>query len=232
MPQVVDYERAVIVGTNPAANTEWSQTVPAGTWWEVISVGISLLQGATQTPQPVLVMDKGLTTDHSLGTFTVTLASPGVFTRVAHGLVEGDLVHLKTTGALPTGLAVDTIYYIITAGLTVDAFQVALTKGGAAINTSVSQSGVHTLYNSPIIYEGFGSTNAQAASTTCRYTWGLGLSNSAVVGTTTNVHATATLPAGTIVGPGFRIRSFTVGIGANSDYGAPLFQVKRLNAQP
>lgn len=80
------------------------------------------------------------------GTFTVTIASPGVFSKVAHGLVVGDRIHFKTTGALPTGLATNTDYYVISAGLTADAFEVALTPGGAAINTSGSQSGTHTLY--------------------------------------------------------------------------------------
>lgn len=89
----------------------------------------------------------------SLGTVTVTLASPGVFTTpVAHGLVPGDSVYLTTTGALPTGLAANTLYYVLTtpsattftltASLTAFAF-------GVAINTSGSQSGVHTLKSCP-----------------------------------------------------------------------------------
>src|SRR5205809_527378 len=48
----------------------------------------------------------------SLGTFTVTIASPGVFTLNSHGLVAGDQVYLTTTGALPTGLSQNTIYYV------------------------------------------------------------------------------------------------------------------------
>ncbi len=78
--------------------------------------------------------------------FTVTIASPGVFTSVAHGLVVGDKVHLTTTGGLPAGLAANTTYYVISAGLTADAFRLALSPTGAAINTSGSQSGVHTFY--------------------------------------------------------------------------------------
>ena len=38
------------------------------------------------------------------GTFTVTLATPGVFTLASHGLVTGSQVYLTTTGALPTGV--------------------------------------------------------------------------------------------------------------------------------
>lgn len=80
--------------------------------------------------------------------FTVTIASPGVFTKTAHGLVEGNVIQLATSGAdLPTGLEVDTDYYIIAAGLTTNEFQVSLTEGGAAVNTSGSQSGTHTYIN-------------------------------------------------------------------------------------
>jgi microcystin-dependent protein len=81
-------------------------------------------------------------------TFTVTIASPGVFSKTEHGFVAGDIVHFTTTGALPTGLAINTNYYVITAGLTADAFEVSASRGGAAINTTGSQSGVHTVYDS------------------------------------------------------------------------------------
>lgn len=74
---------------------------------------------------------------------TVTIATPGVFTATAHGLVAGDTVILETDGALPTGLTADTQYYVIAGGLTADTFELSLTAGGSAINTSVSQSGNH-----------------------------------------------------------------------------------------
>ena len=85
----------------------------------------------------------------SLGAATMTLASPAVVTLVAHGLVLDDVIHFTTTGALPTGVAANTQYYVLSSGLTADAFQFSATKGGAAINSSVSQSGVHTLKRSP-----------------------------------------------------------------------------------
>lgn len=80
------------------------------------------------------------------GIFTVTIASPAVFTKVAHTLVEGDIVHFTTTGALPTGLATNTDYYVISTGLTADTFRVSTTRGGTVVNTSGSQSGVHTFF--------------------------------------------------------------------------------------
>ena len=85
----------------------------------------------------------------SLGTVTMTLASPAVVSLLSHGLVLDDIIYFTTTGALPTGVAINTRYYIISTGLTADAFQFSATKGGVAINSSVSQSGVHTLRRSP-----------------------------------------------------------------------------------
>jgi hypothetical protein len=85
-------------------------------------------------------------TEVSIGATTITNASPAVFTKVAHGLKVGDPVTFTTTGALPTGLVVGTTYYVIAAGFTVDAFEVSLTLGGAAVNTSSAGSGTHTTY--------------------------------------------------------------------------------------
>lgn len=81
----------------------------------------------------------------SLGTATITIASPGVVTNTAHGLVADDPVRFTTTGALPTGLSTGTTYYVLGTGLTTNTFRLATTPGGAAINTSGTQSGTHTL---------------------------------------------------------------------------------------
>jgi len=79
-------------------------------------------------------------------TFTVSSATPAVFTKVGHGLVIGDKISITTTGALFTGLAVNTDYYVIAAGLTADEFKVSAARSGVAVNTSGSESGVHTIY--------------------------------------------------------------------------------------
>ena len=76
----------------------------------------------------------------------MTIASPCVVSFTAHGLIAGDSVQFTTTGALPTGLSASTDYYVIAAGLTANTFQFAATVGGTAINTTGSQSGVHTLF--------------------------------------------------------------------------------------
>jgi uncharacterized phage protein gp47/JayE len=81
----------------------------------------------------------------AVGTFTVTIASPGVFALTAHGLTAGDQVFLETTGALPTGLEPDVVYYVHDV-VDADHFKLTATHGGAAIDTSGSQSGTHSLF--------------------------------------------------------------------------------------
>lgn len=75
--------------------------------------------------------------------FTVTIAAPGVFTLPSHGLEAGQRVIFLTTGALPTGLSVDTWYYVVSDNLADDTFSVSATKAGTAITTTGSQSGTH-----------------------------------------------------------------------------------------
>ena len=74
-------------------------------------------------------------------TVTLTIASPCVVTDAAHGFVNGDRVVLSTTGALPTGLSAGVRYYVVNA--TTNTYQLSLTSGGAAINTSGTQTGTH-----------------------------------------------------------------------------------------
>lgn len=87
-------------------------------------------------------------TPYSAGV-AVTIASPGVFTQANHGFIADDTVKFSTTGALPTGLTAGTTYYVIAAGLTTGAYEVSLTKGGTAVVTTGTQSGVHTATSVP-----------------------------------------------------------------------------------
>lgn len=75
-------------------------------------------------------------------TFTVTIATPAVFTWNSHGLAAGTPVVLSTTGTLPTGIGPGTTYFVVSP--TTNTFSVALTVGGSALATSGTQSGTHT----------------------------------------------------------------------------------------
>jgi len=74
-------------------------------------------------------------------TFTVTISTPGVLS-TSLTLANGTALMLTTTGALPTGLLVGTVYYVVAVSGT--QFSLAATYNGAAINTTGSQSGVHS----------------------------------------------------------------------------------------
>lgn len=82
------------------------------------------------------------------GTATLTIATPCVVTKTNHGLTTGQKVYFTTTGALPTGLAANTTYWINVTGI--NTFNLSSTYAnlinGIYIATSGTQSGVHTAF--------------------------------------------------------------------------------------
>jgi hypothetical protein len=126
----------VILGANPAAGSECSDTVPASETWLLLAWAVTLAQGLTQTPLPDLLIDDG----------------------------------------------------------------------------------TNLLYRTPL------ASSAQNASVTADYFAAPQLPLGAGGA---NTRITAPLPSGLILPAGFRIRTVTAGIGANSDYGQPrIFVVK------
>ena len=75
-------------------------------------------------------------------TFTVTIASPAVAT-LAFVPRAGMGLRFTTTGALPTGLSVGTTYYV--SNVINNTCNLTATFGGAAITTTGTQSGVHSV---------------------------------------------------------------------------------------
>jgi hypothetical protein len=61
-----------------------------------------------------------------------------------------------------------------------------------------------------------------SAGTTTQHTWAPGLP---AVGSAASVANTGPLPEGLVLPPGYRIRTLTTGIGANTNYGAPVLMV-------
>jgi hypothetical protein len=138
----------LVISNNPGLLNKFAiksndETI-TGTW--TFAVAPTAL-GATPASQTVVgntkLSSKAFT---DLGVATITIATPAVISNVGHGLIAGDTVQFTTAGALPTGFVSDVDYFVITPGLTSDNIQLALTPGGAAINTSGTQSGVHTLF--------------------------------------------------------------------------------------
>jgi len=83
--------------------------------------------------------------------FIVSVGSPCRITLTNNypWVVDGIAVTLTTTGALPTGLAISTTYYVVNTTNNPNdeyfSFSLSDTSGGTAINTSGSESGTHTV---------------------------------------------------------------------------------------
>jgi len=85
-------------------------------------------------------------------TVTISNADPAVITWAAHGMAIGDTVYFTTDGTLPTGITVDTKYYIITAGFAAGEFEIATYPEGMAIATSSAGAGTHKGHDSSRIF--------------------------------------------------------------------------------
>ena len=75
---------------------------------------------------------------------SISNADPAVFTLVDHGLYIDDRIRLETDGTLPTGLTVDTDYYVVHDGITTSTFQVSFGRDGTPIATTSAGSGTHS----------------------------------------------------------------------------------------
>jgi hypothetical protein len=84
------------------------------------------------------------------GDINVTV-SGSTLTSSAHGLVVNDLVSFAAT-SLPGGMSDAVPYYVVAA--TVDTFQVAISRGGAAITFSTAGSGLRVFRQSRWLFDG------------------------------------------------------------------------------
>jgi hypothetical protein len=72
---------------------------------------------------------------------TISIAAPGVITLPAgFSFPDGTVITLNSTGALPVGLTVGEVYFVVNS--TGGTFEVSTTIGGAPITTSGTQSGL------------------------------------------------------------------------------------------
>ncbi len=112
------------------------------TWYDV-----QIERGCGSPPQvlryPIWCGNTTASTTDLSSTVTMTIAAPGVLTWASHNLQINQPIVLTTTGALPTGLAVNTTYYVATIP-TANTFTLSATEDGAPITTTGVQSGTHT----------------------------------------------------------------------------------------
>jgi hypothetical protein len=101
-----------------------------------------------------LVMDQLIycVNSYSTATITISIATPCVITWNTHGFVSGQKVQINSSGTLPTGLINGFVYWVTVIDTNTfylsDSF--ANAQAGTFINTSGSQSGVHTAINASI----------------------------------------------------------------------------------
>jgi hypothetical protein len=125
-----------------------------GTRWKLYSFTQLTLAVGTVVPNQAydvfLYDSNGTLTLESLewanATATMTIATPGVVTWTAHGMVTGNSVMFTTTGALPTGVSANTRYFVNV--INANTFNLATTLAnlvaGTYVATTGSQSGTHT----------------------------------------------------------------------------------------
>ena len=98
-----------VVGSDPAANTEASVSVPAGSTWVIQSARVTCAQGATQTPLPSLnVKDAD---GNVVGSFPGASAATSASTTSTFDWFEGATLTsgagaTANRGPIPRGLAV------------------------------------------------------------------------------------------------------------------------------
>jgi len=118
---------------------------------DLSSVGRLIVGSATKLYEKAGVVWTDVSRNIS-SVITISIASPAVVDWGNHGLVAGTAVVFTTTGALPTGVTAATTYYVISDGLATATFQFSATLGGSAVNTSGSQSGIHTATRTDAAY--------------------------------------------------------------------------------
>ena len=142
------------INTGPSSTaplTGWgASTWGSGTWgfggtstdalriWNQLNWGQDLVYGPRGSPLYYWSATIGV----SNSVVSMTIASPCVVTAVIN-LADNTPITFATTGALPTGLLPGVTYY--TKYLTAATFNLAATSGGVAIDTSGTQSGVHSI---------------------------------------------------------------------------------------
>lgn len=130
----------------------------------------------------------------SKGTCTISNGTPAIVTLNSHGLLTGSCISFTTTGALPTGLSIDTMYFVVYNDS--NSFWVASSLAnaiaGTKLATSSAGSGVHTTVYNPwgfadsthfylpdtqaVVMKGLAPAAGRTVGGNLKYTYGLGAS--------------------------------------------------------
>jgi hypothetical protein len=226
-----------VAGVDQAANTEVSDTVP---------VAVNEVQSISGTPSATF----GLTVDGVTGPISLSTSATAQnvqdYLNAFPAYAPAGVV--CTGGALPAAITV-TYSGVGAAQKNVSAPTVAGGATGITITTTTQGSNAKSWYlfgvsvnlvqgitqtpfpslviddGANIVFQAFAGTAALSASTTAQYSWA---PNLPATGGAAATAATGPLPANLVLPSGFRIRTITTGIGANTNYGAPSYFVCEL----
>lgn len=113
--------------------------------WGTIK-GYALLDSATVGAGTMYAFAEAI---QSPKVITAVTAGTDTMTAATHGLSEDMEVQFKAqNGSLPTGLSANTVYYVISAGLTANDFRVSATLGGSAVDITDTGSGTLRVFQS------------------------------------------------------------------------------------
>lgn len=226
-----------VAGANPAANAEVSDTVPvganevqtiAGTPSATFGLSFGGEVGATSlaTNATAAAVQTYLRAFSNIGPTGVT-CSGGPLNTTITCTFDGALTSLRDQPALAvTGGVTGLTFTTTVAGTGPKAW------GLMSVSVSLAQGATQTPFpslviddGSNVVFQAFCGTAAITAGTTVQCTWAPGLSPVGGAATTANL---GPLPAGLVLQPGYRVRTSTTGIGANTDYGVPSYLVCEL----
>jgi hypothetical protein len=122
------------------------------------AVGPVDLEGATAVFHMVNVFNGVAKIPAGVATIEANIdftASGVTLTANNHGLNNGESVTLKSTGTLPTGLSVQTEYFVVNAQT--NTLQLAIVEDGTPITTTGAGTGTHTLLHGRVSYDWTGT---------------------------------------------------------------------------
>ena len=160
-----------IPGTYAMTFTGGSGASAAGTYTigadgTITSTTMTVNGTGYQTSAPTVTFPLGVPTS----SVTFTLANPCIVGWTGHNLQVGTPITFTSSEALPFGITAGTTYYVISAGLTANSFEISLTNGGSAVSTIAPTSTVTIDIATPcVIYwaaHGLAVGNAIVLSTT------------------------------------------------------------------
>ena len=130
----------------------------ADTDYWVVGASGNTIQLAASSGGAAIDLSAGGPIDVHCGWYADWGVSGNTLTKTTHGLANNTAVCVRSSGTLPTPLAADTIYYVVSTAA--NAISLALTSGGAALTLGGSPSGTLDVYSgSTGSAPGLGGTN-------------------------------------------------------------------------